>query len=342
MIGFRKYKMLSAGPEPDPFPQDYITLTFASFDALAFDINDPAAWNQELSAHGSNTDFTNVLVDGLTVKLAGNLNVPTNFSATYLEITSVELSKLESLEILSLEGNLLAEIDFIQIYKDQLTSVNLNYNFLINIDLSILLTAPLLYLSLDGNQLQNIELTGLTKLEQLLCSYNELTTVHFEGNEALVYVALTNNKLLEIQLSPCPILEELHCSHNSQLSDLGIVQNYNLKVLYATHCNFVGSFSLSSCRNITTLALHHNHISELTELNELTDINLVGFLLNNNDLTYDFIESLIFYLLLGAYTPPYIYMNFGNNAAIQGLPAEPKYWQLRNAYGVDIRCNPFY
>ncbi|ETT74641.1 hypothetical protein C173_08561 [Paenibacillus sp. FSL R7-277] len=117
-------------------------------------------------------------------------------------------------------------------------------------------------LKLEGckfSSLQGIE--HFTALQELDCSYNELTVLNLSQNEELVTVNCRSNRLIELNTQPNRLLKELDCSRN-HIRTLDLSQNHALETLEC-HENMLSNLELSSNPRLKVLNCSYNSLHEL-------------------------------------------------------------------------------
>ena len=108
------------------------------------------------------------------------------------------------------------------------------------------------------------DLTGVAyfpHLEDLDCSYNQLTSLDLSRNTNLVNLDCRNNQLTSLNLSGCRSLGEIFCSYN-QLTTLDLSGRPNLGAIYCEYNRLI-SLDVSGNANLSDLYCNHNQISSL-------------------------------------------------------------------------------
>lgn len=159
-------------------------------------------------------------------------------------------------------------------------------------------------LKLEGCKLSSLQgIEHFTALQELDCSYNELTVLDLSQNAELVTVNCRSNRLIELNTQPNRLLKELDCSrnhirtldlsqnpaleklecHENILSKLELSSNPRLKVLTCSYnslhelrlqdntalerldcgSNYLIDLDLASCRELTEIRCNHNHLTGL-------------------------------------------------------------------------------
>ncbi len=128
-----------------------------------------------------------------------------------------------------------------------------------------------------------LDLTGLSKLTDLNCEYNKITSLILSSNTLLVsiicrhneIISITlpntsnitslicnNNKLTTIDLSQSTLLTILNCDNNN-IESLNITSNTNLSSLYCSENNITPTINTTSNVNLKTLYVKKNKITSL-------------------------------------------------------------------------------
>ncbi|WP_339219318.1 leucine-rich repeat domain-containing protein [Paenibacillus sp. FSL H8-0332] len=159
-------------------------------------------------------------------------------------------------------------------------------------------------LKLEGCKLSSLQgIEHFTALQELECSYNELTVLDLSQNAELVTVNCRSNRLIELNTQPNRLLKELDCSrnhirtldlsqnlaleklecHENMLSKLELSSNPWLKVLNGSYnslhelrlqdntalerldcgSNYLIDLDIASCRELTEVRCNHNHLTGL-------------------------------------------------------------------------------
>ena len=139
--------------------------------------------------------------------------------------------------------------------------------------------AGLILLNCSLNEITGMNVTGLTKLEELYCygngigslninnlpalevidcSCNSMRSLGFSGCAALCYVDCSYNSLITLDLSGFTNLDYLDCSSNS-LTALNLKQNNKLTTLICCGNNFT-DLDISACENLNNLNCSAKHI----------------------------------------------------------------------------------
>lgn len=139
------------------------------------------------------------------------------------------------------------------------------------------------------------DLTGVehfTKLEKLVCGYNQLTNLDISSNTALIYLMCNKNELTTLNVSNNRELKELNCSEN-QLTNLDISSNTALTDLRCyknklTTLNVGNNSKLEYlyCYDNLIETLNINNNTALIQLNCSNNNLLVLDVSNNRELTY--------------------------------------------------------
>ena len=89
-----------------------------------------------------------------------------------------------------------------------------------------------------------LDVSGLTALEKLNCSWNQLSSLDVSKNTALEYLYCGGNQLSSLDVSKNTALKSLNCSYN-QLSSLDVSKNTALEYLYCFDNHQISSLEVS-------------------------------------------------------------------------------------------------
>jgi Leucine-rich repeat (LRR) protein len=193
------------------------------------------------------------------------------------DIMSVEgIQYLTGLTTLNLYYNNLREIDLSK--NTALTNLYLSNNNLREIDLSK--NTALTNLHLSNNNLSAINLNKNKVLKELVMSDNNLREINLSKNIDLTWLTLINNNLSEVDLSKNTALKNLYLSNNN-LSEVDLSKNTALKNLYLSNNN-LSEVDLSKNTALKNLYLSNNNLSEV-DLSKNTA--LTNLYLSNNNLS---------------------------------------------------------
>lgn len=132
-----------------------------------------------------------------------------------------------------------------------------------------------------------------TKISQLICNDNQLTTLDTSKNIALTSLECSNNQLINLIIGPSEILSVINCDNN-QLSNIDVSKNVALDTFDCSN-NKLTSLDVSKNTALLFLACNNNQIinldlsknSALTELlcsnNKLISLNVKNG--NNSNFT---------------------------------------------------------
>lgn len=159
-------------------------------------------------------------------------------------------------------------------------------------------TLKTLNLSNQNDPSKITDLTGIEDflaLENLNCSYNNLTKLDLSKNSALETLFCQFNDLITLNTPNNPKLKTLDSSYN-KLTNIDVSKNTLLEILYCTFNKLI-SLNVSASVNLIELACNYNTITELdlSKNNKLVYLNcfsnsLVNINLkngNNQNLIYD-------------------------------------------------------
>ncbi len=118
-----------------------------------------------------------------------------------------------------------------------------------------------------------LDVSGLTALTNLDCSYNDLTGLDVTNCTNLTYLSCGYNQLMELDVTDCISLEYLYC-YNNQLTELDVT---NCTALISLDCdtNQIVELDVSNCTCLQFLYCYSNQITELdlTNCTELEDVS---------------------------------------------------------------------
>ncbi|GLS83424.1 hypothetical protein [Paraferrimonas haliotis] len=130
-------------------------------------------------------------------------------------------------------------------------------------------------LQIIDSSIQSLDLTNLSRLEELFLSRNSsLETIRFSGNENLQQIYLSNSyresKLKELTIADMPELREIEVRSDDSLASF---HGSNLPALKSLliRSQSLSQFSLSQAEQLYALILNNNQLSELT-LNEFLNL----------------------------------------------------------------------
>ena len=212
-------------------------------------------------------NFKTCVLEAYNEKYAGLDEVAASRGDIQERLAQITKLECERKDIMSVEG--------IQ-YLTGLTTLNLYYNNLREIDLSKNTALTNLYLS--NNNLREIDLSKNTALTNLHLSNNNLSAINLNKNKVLKELVMSDNNLREINLSKNIDLTWLTLSNNN-LSEVDLSKNTALKNLYLSNNN-LSEVDLSKNTALTNLYLSNNNLSEV-DLSKNTALIVID-LGNNN------------------------------------------------------------
>lgn len=214
----------------------------------------------------------------------------TYFEALGMRISSADVSKMPSLEKLSLSMNELTELDlsgntnltYLEVDENQLAELDLanspklrlleaSYNPIPELP-QIHADAPLEVLSMSFAELRDVDVTPFAQLRELFFAGNTIRTIDLRSNKQLQLLSLSTNelskidlwangelttlivdgnKLTQLDISPLTKLQSLFCEENE------------LETLDLTHCPLLNDLS---CNGNKLTALDFSKTPRLTEL----------------------------------------------------------------------------
>lgn len=111
------------------------------------------------------------------------------------------------------------------------------------------------------NQLTNLDVSGNSRLVNLYCSNNQLESLDISNNSNLTSIYCDNNQLISLDLSNKPALSILNCENN-QLINLDTSDNSALEFLNCDN-NYLTSLILSCKSAIGYLSCNYNQLTSL-------------------------------------------------------------------------------
>jgi len=125
--------------------------------------------------------------------------------------------------------------------------------------------AALENLDCSYNQLTNLDVSYNTNLQTLNCYSNQLTSLNVSQNTALQTLDCSDNQLTNLNVSQNTALQTLDCSDN-QLTSLNVSQNTALQTLYCYN-NQLTNLDVSHNTNLQTLNCYDNQLASLNVQN---------------------------------------------------------------------------
>ena len=205
-----------------------------------------------------------------------------DLSRLNLKYIPSEISYLEHIDSLILEGNRLVEITGLNMLTN-LKNLNLRYNQLTEIR-GLKALAGLEILDLSSNRLTEIKgLEELISLTKLFLADNQLTEI--KGLEALYdleTLTLDNNRLTEIKgLAELPNLKTLHLQYNG-LTEIKGLKTLTMLDYLDLSCNRITRIGgLEALKSLETLILSNNDLIEIKGLESLPMLNSLDLRHNN-------------------------------------------------------------
>ena len=150
----------------------------------------------------------------------------------------------------------ISTIDGLEVFT-ALTHLNLRYNHLAQLDVSIF--SNLITLDLSDNHLTTIELGTLTDLQYLYLQNNRLNLVTLNNNHKLTTLYLYNNQLTELDVSALSELSELYLFHNQLTSTV-----FGLSEINDTSANihlYENLFDDSAKDKLEQMKIHYSNLT---------------------------------------------------------------------------------
>ncbi len=227
---------------------------------------------QHLNLHENN--LTSLSVSGLT-------NLQTLVCSSN-SLTSIDVSGLTNLVLLDFSINPLLD-NFIYSELPNLNQLICNNTSMGNTNINVM--NNLTYLDISGCQFSNLDVSNLTNLTHLDCSYNSvlssgISNLNLGQLTNLTYLDCANNTIASLSLENLTNLTYLNCSNN-QLSNLDVTNLVHLSVLYC----FANQLSSLNLNNQTELTFLNCSFNQLTALNLVPLVNLMQLLCHSNQLS---------------------------------------------------------
>jgi uncharacterized repeat protein (TIGR01451 family) len=120
-------------------------------------------------------------------------------------------------------------------------------------------------LVVTGNNLSSLNLSGLTQLNYLDCSQNQLTSIDLSSNPNIRTLYCGGNALTSLNISGMPNLLELYCFNNN-ISSLNLSQNLALQFLVCDN-NALTNLDVTANTALTDLYYSNNNIANIDLIN---------------------------------------------------------------------------
>ncbi|NHM06479.1 T9SS type A sorting domain-containing protein [Flavobacterium sp. CYK-4] len=197
-------------------------------------------------------------------------------------LTAINLNGLTNLQILKLNYNQLPSIDLSGLTA--LQGLYLNHNLLTQLDIASL--TQLLQLDCSYNSISALPgLNNLSQLSQLDCSYNTISSINFTGLTALQYLNYSGNNLVSLDVSSLTGLMSLICSDNALTSiDLSALTGL---LYFEGSFNDFASLDFSGNTALANIICDHNPLTaiDVSMLPNLTRLNISSNALTQIDLS---------------------------------------------------------
>lgn len=116
-------------------------------------------------------------------------------------------------------------------------------------------------LACSGNNINELDLTRNTELEYLVCGKGALSSLLFPADNKLLQLYCTKSLLRSIDLTTCPLIEDLDVNSN-RLTSLDLTKCFNLTKLHA-YGNELTSIDLSKSPMLLEVLLGYNKLTSL-------------------------------------------------------------------------------
>lgn len=195
----------------------------------------------------NNTAITSINVTGLnklsTLDIQGN------------RLTAIDLTGCTTLQTLDVSGNDLTALNVANCTA--LTSLNCGYNAIQSLNVAPLTGLTTLWCY--GNQISALDVSTLTSLTSLDCQTNNLTTLDISNNNLLQTLYCGENNLGTLDVSGKTYLTDLDC-WNSNLTNINVTGCISLNTLYCVDNN-ISSLNLSGINTLQYLYCENNNLT---------------------------------------------------------------------------------
>ena len=281
---------------PDAVFMEYVKRFDLDQDGVLTEAERDQVTEIDCSRSSTNYNTDDIIRDFKGIRYFRNLKV---FKCTRNQITSLDVSGLENLEMLHVDG--MKSLTDLKINGcAALKEVIANYCKLSGMDLTAVPKLETLDVyanetitCLDVSQnlnLQKLACTGTgitvldvsrnTELRSLGCSYTNLSELDVSNNKKLTSLTCGSVPLTTLDVSQNPDLQHLECD-KTQLKELDVSHNPKLTYLEVSE-NELTQLDISGCKDLEELSCSDNKLKELN-LNE--NIKLKKIYCNYNELT---------------------------------------------------------
>lgn len=213
---------------------------------------------------------TSNCVNLLSILLDDNFNLPTN-------LQTMNVSNCSSLTYLYVIGSQINNLNLSDCFG--LTDLTIFGGALTNLNVSGL--SNLETLECSNNNLSSIDLTGCIGLKYLLLGGNSITNLNLSEYQNLLQVHISFNNLINLNLTNCINLNYLDIDNNPQLQTLDLQGCTSLPFIFTLESQ-LSSVNLSG---LTSLSEVHINNANLSSINLSGCLNLTIAYLYNNNLT---------------------------------------------------------
>ncbi|OYU82937.1 MAG: hypothetical protein CFE24_13525 [Flavobacterium sp. BFFFF2] len=160
-------------------------------------------------------------------------------------------------------SSVISEVTDLQIYSRQISNLSGIKDFV-----------NLRTLHFGGNQVTNLDLSGMSHIQNLYANSNQLTSINLSGLTSLSYFNCSSNQLTELNLQGLTQLSTFNCSYN-QITSLDFS---GIAGLGSIDCNFnqLSSLDVHGMLYLGGLSCAYNPISQLN-VSGLTALTFLGF-----------------------------------------------------------------
>ena len=138
---------------------------------------------------------------------------------------------------------------------------------------TVILKGKIVGFNCESNKLTELNVQGLTSLQELVCYNNELISLNVQGLTALKELDCSDNKLTELNVQGLTALKKLECYEN-KLTALNVQGCTSLQELNCSY-NQLTELNVQGCTSLQKLECRVNKLPELN-VSGLTALNFVS------------------------------------------------------------------
>lgn len=257
-----------------------------------------STWQKKTGTKGANSD---IRICGIIVH---------NISCMSNDITSIDVSQNESLELLHCGDNKLTTIDVTK--NENLKTLHCEDNMLTSVDVSK--NPHMSWIKLNNNNIEDIDVSTCSELTELDCINTGITSLDLKNNPILSAVYADNNNLTDIDITSNPEINVLSLSNN-KIKNLDLTASANLQVLYCDN-NEIENLNLNENPILMWLYCGNNQITDI-DLSNNTEIKILD--ISNNRLNSLNISNATILNELYCYGNNLTELNLTNNTSLAKL-----------------------